>query len=224
MKELYERHKRTQTRPSFDEILAILQSVAVEYPKVFIAIDALDECQASDGCQARLISGLFHIQAKCGVNIFATSRPLPDISQNFEGITLEIHASDEDVEDYLDGHMYQLPASVRCKPNLQKEIKTQIVNAVSGMYVDLPPNAMNKADITRFLLAQLHFDSLKGKRSPKAIRTVLSNLATGSNAYDHAYDSAMERIESQLKDERELAKHALSWITCAKRPLTSAEL
>jgi ankyrin repeat protein len=76
----------------------------------------------------------------------------------------------------------------------------------------------------RFLLAQLHLDSLKGKRSPKAVRTALKNLPTGSEAYDYAYKDAMERIEGQLADEKELAKQVLSWITCAKRPLTTSEL
>ena len=34
----------------------------------------------------------------------------------------------------------------------------------------------------------------------------------------------MDRIEGQLADQKELAKQALSWITCAKRQLTSSEL
>jgi ankyrin repeat protein len=34
----------------------------------------------------------------------------------------------------------------------------------------------------------------------------------------------MERIEGQLADEESLAKQVLSWITCAKRPLTTSEL
>jgi hypothetical protein len=34
----------------------------------------------------------------------------------------------------------------------------------------------------------------------------------------------MERIEGQLSDQEELAKEALSWITCAKRLLTTLEL
>ena len=34
----------------------------------------------------------------------------------------------------------------------------------------------------------------------------------------------MERIEGQVVDQEELAKQVLSWITCAKRPLTSSEL
>src|SRR5712692_3264275 len=76
----------------------------------------------------------------------------------------------------------------------------------------------------RFLLAQLHMDSLKGKKSPKAVRNALKRLPTGSEAYDNAYKDAMERIEGQRADEEELAKQVLSWITCAKRPLTTLEL
>ena len=34
----------------------------------------------------------------------------------------------------------------------------------------------------------------------------------------------MTRIEGQLQDERKLAKQAIAWISCAKRPLTSSEL
>jgi len=78
--------------------------------------------------------------------------------------------------------------------------------------------------IFRFLLAQLHLDSLRGKRSPKAIRTALTKLRKGSDAYDIAYHNAMERIQGQLPDQKELAFQALSWITSAKRPLTTAEL
>jgi ankyrin repeat protein len=74
------------------------------------------------------------------------------------------------------------------------------------------------------LLAQLHFDSLIGIRSPKAIHTTLGKLATGNNAYDFAYNEAMGRIEGQVKHQNELAKEVLSWITCAKRPLFISEL
>jgi hypothetical protein len=78
--------------------------------------------------------------------------------------------------------------------------------------------------LLRFLLAKLHLDSLIGKKSPKALRTALKKLPKGSEAYDDAYKEAMERIESQLPDSRELAKQALLLITCARRPLTTLEL
>jgi hypothetical protein len=56
------------------------------------------------------------------------------------------------------------------------------------------------------------------------MRAALKNLATGSGAYDQAYEHAIERINGQVKDQEELAKQVLSWITCAKRPLTTSEL
>jgi ankyrin repeat protein len=65
---------------------------------------------------------------------------------------------------------------------------------------------------------------LTGKRALKAVRNALKNLATGSGAYDYAYEDAMERINGQIKDQEELAKQVLLWITCAKRPLTTTEL
>jgi hypothetical protein len=34
----------------------------------------------------------------------------------------------------------------------------------------------------------------------------------------------MERINGQIKNQEELAKQVLLWITCAKRPLTMSEL
>ncbi len=61
-------------------------------------------------------------------------------------------------------------------------------------------------------------------RSPKAVRTALRKLPTGSDAYDYAYKDAMDRIEGQRKDQKELAKQVLSWITCAERPLTTSEI
>ena len=52
----------------------------------------------------------------------------------------------------------------------------------------------------------------------------MKSLPSGSNAYDDAYKDAMDRIEGQLLDQKVLAWQVLSWITCAKRPLTMSEL
>ncbi|RYP09021.1 hypothetical protein DL764_001517 [Monosporascus ibericus] len=206
---LYDSHENKRTRPSFDETTRALQSVAALYSRVFIVIDALDECQTTDGCRTRLLSELFSLQAKYGTNLFTTSRFIPEVTEMFSKSTsLEIRASVEDVGRYVDGHISHLPSFVGRNPELQEEIKTGIVKAIDGM----------------FLLAKLHLNSLVGKRSPKAVRAALTKLPTGSEAYDDAYESAMERIESQGTDPEELAKEVLSWITCARRPLTISEL
>ena len=54
VKALYDKHKDKRTRPSFDEIRRSLHSVAAQYSRVFIFIDALDECQVAGGCRDKL--------------------------------------------------------------------------------------------------------------------------------------------------------------------------
>ena len=129
-------YNQKRMRPLFDEISRALQSVAAMYSRVFIAVDALDECQVSDSCRSRFLSEIFNLQVKCGANVFATSRFIPEITEKFNGSTsLEIRASGEDVRKYLEGHISQLPSFVSRNVNLQEEIVTKIVQAVDGMYV-----------------------------------------------------------------------------------------
>jgi len=194
IKSLYECHKDKRTRPSFDEISKVFLSVVTDYSKAFIIIDALDECQVSDRGRRKFLSEVFNLQAKTGANLFATSRFIPEIEKQFQGcLYLEICASDEDVQKYLDGHMSQLPSFVIRSPDLQEEIKTEIMKAVDGMYGLTYAIITNELTSFRFLLAQLN--SLIGKRSPKA---TLKKLPAGSEAYDHAYNDAMERILKSL--------------------------
>ena len=134
MKSLYERHEVKRTRPSFNEISEVLQSIMAGYSRTFIVIDALDECGISDGGCGKLLSEIFKLQAKTGSSLFATSRFIPEIMEEFRGSpSLEIRAHDGDVRKYLDGHMSQLRPFVSRKPDLQEEIKTEIVRAVDGM-------------------------------------------------------------------------------------------
>jgi hypothetical protein len=56
VKDLYSRHKDKRTRPLLEEISRALQSVAAMYSRVFVIVDALDECQVSDSCRLRFPS------------------------------------------------------------------------------------------------------------------------------------------------------------------------
>jgi hypothetical protein len=226
IRSLYKSYEDKQLRPSIDRISRALQSVTALHSRAFIVIDALDECQSVH--RANFLSEIFDLRAKTGVNIFATSRFIPQILKDFEGsLSLEIRANEGDVRSYLHGHLSRLPAFVARNLELREEIVTKIVKAVDGMYVLLillSKDVRKTLMFTRFLLAQLHLDSLTGKRSPKAIRTALKQLATGSNAYDRAYDEAMNRIKSQATDAFELAQKTICWITLAHRPLTISQL
>lgn len=136
VKLLYDKHKKQRTRPSFDEISRTIQSIAMTYSRVFLIIDALDECQSSDGCRSRLLAEIFNLKAKSGANFFATSRFIPEVTGKFDrSISLEIRASKGDIEKYLEGNMSQRTAFDDWSQQLRDEIKTSISDAVDGMYV-----------------------------------------------------------------------------------------
>ncbi|KAN0069147.1 hypothetical protein V8E54_012776, partial [Elaphomyces granulatus] len=218
VKNLYSHHTPKRTHPLPDEVLSTLHHVMACYSRAFIVIDALDECQVSHEGRGKFLREIFNLQAKTGVNVFATSRFIQDIENQFSGsIKLEIRASDADVQKYLDGKLQNSQSWVLKNLNLQAEIRSRITKAADGM----------------FLLAQLYVDSLAYKTTPKAIKLALGELdsieAGGPNVdktktLDRAYVQAMERIEAQAPEHRDLARQVLSWITCAKRRLTSSEL
>jgi hypothetical protein len=132
VKSLYGKHKVKRTRPSLDEISGTLQSVVDSYSRVIIIVDALDECQVSDGCRKRFLSDIFSLQTKTRANLFATSRFTPDIIEKFHGsTTFEIRAHNEDMRQYLDGRISQ--SGQKLLETHREEIKTEIIKAVDGM-------------------------------------------------------------------------------------------
>lgn len=132
-KSLYNKHNTRDSRPSLEEISNTLPSVIKLYSRVFILIDAIDECRESDGSQTRFLQEVFELQRKSKFNIFATSRPIPGIVDQFkDSISLEIRATDEDVRMFLHSQMTQLPGFL-CRQNLQEEVINEIVRSVKGM-------------------------------------------------------------------------------------------
>lgn len=134
LKILYNRHRRKRTRPSISELDTALCAVADSYSRTFVIIDALDECEASDGTRTQFIENCLALQAKCSVNLFMTSRFVPEIVQRFTGTaTLKIRADSEDVQIYLASRMSRLPRFVSQDLEIQKEITDAIIKAVDGM-------------------------------------------------------------------------------------------
>lgn len=132
IKQLYDRHYAKRTRPSLDDIAETLQTVTAMYSRVFIIVDALDECQVYNSCRATFLSILFDFQTKCGLNIFATSRSIPEVTKRFDGsTTFEIVAHDEDVRSYLDSQISQ--SESKFLHTYREGIKTKITEVADGM-------------------------------------------------------------------------------------------
>lgn len=136
VKDLYISHRIKHTRPSLTEIHEALHFVARMYSKVFLIVDALDECQASDNNRKKFLAEIFALQSTTRAKVFATARHIQDIRNEFDGsILLEIRAKEDDIRQYLEERILGLPSFIFKRPDLQRRILDQIANAADGMYV-----------------------------------------------------------------------------------------
>ncbi|KAH7186730.1 nucleoside phosphorylase domain-containing protein [Fusarium oxysporum] len=165
---LYGKHKKNATRPLVEELSATLQYAIELYTKVFIIVDALDECQALDDCRGKLLSEILRHQDRSAVNLFATSRPIPDITKIFQQtLCLEIRATKDDVTLYLERHIGTLRPVIKTNSRLQEQIKIGISDAVDGM----------------FLLAHIYLQFFKDKVTENDVRSALKEIQKQKQAY-----------------------------------------
>jgi hypothetical protein len=129
---LYDKHKVKGTRPSFNETSKALRLAVRRLPRVFIVIDALDECRRL--AISRILDELFDLQATHNLNLLATSRFIPEITAKFQGKpTEEIRAAKTDVMTYINANMNKLHGFVSRNQQLQQKIIVQISDAAGGM-------------------------------------------------------------------------------------------
>ncbi|KAJ6028762.1 hypothetical protein N7540_004338 [Penicillium herquei] len=221
--QLYENHQKYNTRPSLDDLVDVFQAVATSFSRVNILVDALDECQADDSLQ-RFLHIIFFVQAKSGLNIslFATSRHNGNIEALFESsIRLEICAGEDDIRSYLDQRINAFRhQSIKRDKVMREDFIRKISEVANGM----------------FLLAELFANQLASLITVSDAKDIINELdsflrnsndgdGTRTRALDHAYEMTMSRIKGfQTEKECDLALRVLSWITCAKRPLSPLEI
>ncbi|KAL6808783.1 ankyrin repeat-containing domain protein [Trichoderma camerunense] len=190
--------------------LGLLQDLFSRFVRVNLIVDALDEL--TNEVRRLLIYELLKLHKNGIVSLLVTSRGIPEIQHLFESCetynSLEVRSSDEDIQNFLRDNIFRLPKFVGRFPELQDEVIDSVTNASAGM----------------FLLAELYLKSLANIISVGSLRTRLSNLATGSNAYDTLYEDSMLRIGFQGPELEHIAVQMLLVLTCARRPLSPQEL
>jgi Ankyrin repeats (3 copies) len=79
-------------------------------------------------------------------------------------------------------------------------------------------------DLSRFLFAKLHMDSIISKPTRRHIEGVLNNLTTAHETFQPFYEQSMNRIMDQIPESKSLAIRTLSWIAYSRDSLTLSEL
>ncbi|MCJ1307667.1 hypothetical protein MMC25_001315 [Agyrium rufum] len=191
--------------PSDEDRLSLASTLSQLFTKTYILIDALDECPEA----SREMFYLWARKLATSVRLLITSRANLQLQDRFPDLNMiDIVAQPFDVQAYLesqiDTHDRMLMFTAK-DSNLKKDIIEEVNEKAAGM----------------FLLAHLQMVQLCNQSSIKRVRTSMKALPTGVFAF---YDSAMQRIDDLPEDDRQLAIRALSYVFCARRPLTVDEL
>lgn len=134
VKALYKKHADRDTRPSLDNVTEVLAKEIRRHEKVYVVVDALDEC--SESSRLELLEKLQKIQPT--LRLLVSSRLYDNISRQFEGKPrLEIKASTKDVRAYVAGRITKgsrLERHVIKDPTLAKDIENVVVGNAQEMY------------------------------------------------------------------------------------------
>jgi hypothetical protein len=129
IRSLHVKHQRGGTPPLLEDVRTALTSEIGAYSKVFVIVDALDECPEG-GTRESLLKELRAFALN--VRLLVTSRDIPSIASHFHGAgRLDIFADDQDVQEYVRGRIGQ--ASRRPVKELQARVITKVAQRARGM-------------------------------------------------------------------------------------------
>lgn len=189
------------TPPSLNAVLSILSSAVSQYKKLYIAIDALDECSHRKELLDELLS-LLSTMLTTEIKVFITSRPDADINKalgdRFPPIRPDHNNNTADIESYIQSLF---------PDQRDEEIRKVCSEKADGF----------------FLWVKLVHQSLasigQGKRKQKQKR--IQDLPSGLNGM---YSYLMDRIWDHDADVRSDILTVLSCIDIAIQPLKAEEL
>ncbi|KAL9120877.1 MAG: hypothetical protein Q9187_002567 [Circinaria calcarea] len=202
---LYEHYRgqRWKMRPSLAEFSELLRFQATSYRRVFVVIDALDECDEANDTRDSLITELQKLPSNA--QLLVTSRPIDNLGEALNcSNCLRIFAHKEDIELYIN-------ARLKAQPRLARHIKAE--PTLKELIIETLAAKANEM----FLLIQLQMDSLAQHDNRRDLHRALATLP---EELDLIYNEAMERIRSQSRSKTKRAIQVLSWISCALTPLT----
>jgi hypothetical protein len=127
-----------RSRPSLGTLAAVLKAEIETYSRVFIIIDALDEC-FPEQVQADLLETIHSLTITPHAKVMVTSRYIPSIKSAIHaGITLEITAMETDVRSHVEARIYNnntLKRLVTKAPSMAEKVISTVVEKAQGMYV-----------------------------------------------------------------------------------------
>lgn len=133
MTEAYKKHAKKGTVPSLPECCHLLQAAIACFSKIYLVIDALDEC--AERTRDILFAELRKMRPY--ISILITSRhSFSDHYDSESALRLEIEANVLDIRNYLEARLLEsrrLQAHIKENRNLHEIIMSGIIDKAKGM-------------------------------------------------------------------------------------------
>ncbi|KAF5557284.1 ankyrin protein [Fusarium napiforme] len=134
--QLYHEYKPRRVELPPEKITSELKAVSGLFSKVFMVVDALDEWAKEHKDLYSLPAELLLLQRRLAINLLATSRPIPILSNQFSDYpSISITAQQQDIYAYVDNFRWPESSCIGKKQELRGLIKRVISQTVRGMYV-----------------------------------------------------------------------------------------
>ncbi|KAJ7125994.1 hypothetical protein C8R44DRAFT_979911 [Mycena epipterygia] len=193
-------------RSGLSDLVVALKAQLQLYSRVYLVVDALDECSGNRDdfiAEIRCLMDTGHLQ------VLITARDISAIGHKFTNDSrINVLVHNEDVCSYITQRIRKeerLQILLNGDISLEQEIVAEVTNKAAGM----------------FLLVRLHMDTLASKNNRKALRDALAALP--KEIY-RSYDDVMSRIDSQGPDDSQLARKLFLWLAHAKTHLSMRQI
>ncbi|KAL6821033.1 hypothetical protein J3E69DRAFT_373916 [Trichoderma sp. SZMC 28015] len=187
----------------FAGVVSALLTVSRQFSKVYIILDALDEC--APGYRPDLLHLLTSIKDS-PTRLLASSRPHQTFGVLEGGPKIEILPPKGDIEHYAKTKLQHAPLFAG-----DDELLDEVISALV---------AASERD-HMFLAIALQVDAVLQRHSKEKIREQKAELQRSPYS---AYQDSLNRIQTQEPHMTTLAKRTLTWLFYSQRPLETVEL
>jgi hypothetical protein len=129
--DLYAKHYERNTRPSIAELSDLLVSESRTVSKVYMVVDALDECPTETNTKDKVLAALQRVP---NFHLLVTSRPHVVISENINAVSLPIRADNCDIHAFISSRLRENANLKRyVKEDFKEELVSKVIKKSDGM-------------------------------------------------------------------------------------------
>ncbi|KAL8834139.1 MAG: hypothetical protein Q9170_003886 [Blastenia crenularia] len=209
LKSSFEDCRKGEKQPQTKELVALLKDLAKLPDRVFLVLDALDECEGRHEL-LDFLEQIFSWRLKA-IHMVMTSRKLKDFEDLFDdeigergSVPIQNSTTNVDIQIYIRGVLREDRRFKRWRsqPQVQTELENELMKKAGGMF--------------RWVACQ--FDVLSGCLNLTKLRQALTSLPS---TLDETYDRILCSMEPGFKGH---TRRILQWLAFSLEPLRLAEI